>query len=176
MGVLKAILFVASITCFQIAQSSPISKTELHSILSERAPDDADNTDYLTKAGVNCLIAQDPDCWDVLKMDDYVHAWLNGPKGQLCGTQGLAEGFGDCFVDSYRITPRCSTITVESCADSIAAIANQLTTSDVATGPISTLEKRQFFIAAYNIKSSSAPTESPLRFQNLSWSILTKSW
>ncbi|KAL8720103.1 MAG: hypothetical protein Q9225_002979 [Loekoesia sp. 1 TL-2023] len=159
MGVLKAAFLLASFTCSQIAQASPFRKAEAVGILSERAPDDsadAANTDYLTKKGVNCLIALDPDCWDVLKMDDYVTAWLAGPKGQICGTQGVAEGFGDCFIDSYDLQPRCSTITVASCAGGIASVANGLTHSDLTSGPISVLERRQFFMAAYNIQALSA--------------------
>lgn len=161
MGVLKAAFLLASFTCSQIAQASPFRKAELDGILSKRTPDDSDdaaNTDYLTKKGVNCLIALDPDCWDVLKMDDYVTAWLSGPKGQICGTQGVAEGFGDCFIDSYDLQPRCSTITVASCAGGIASVANDLTHSDLTSGPISVLERRQFFMAAYNIQGMSADT------------------
>ncbi|KAL8833449.1 MAG: hypothetical protein Q9170_004258 [Blastenia crenularia] len=160
MGIPVAAFLFALLTCLQLVQTSPFRKAELDGSLSARAPDnevaDASNYDYLTKKGVNCLIAQDADCWDVLKMDDYVKAWIAGPRGQLCATQGLAGEFGDCFIDSYKLTPRCSTITVATCADGIVSVANDLKDSDITTGPASTLEKRQFFFAAYNIKAMSA--------------------
>ncbi|KAL8711089.1 MAG: hypothetical protein Q9220_004470 [cf. Caloplaca sp. 1 TL-2023] len=89
-------------------------------------------------------------------MSDYIRAWLAGPKGQLCGTQGLAEGFGDCYVDTYQVTPRCSTITVANCATGIAGTVKLLTNSDLTSGPISDLERRQVFFALTNIAALNA--------------------
>ncbi|KAL8949861.1 MAG: hypothetical protein Q9222_004054 [Ikaeria aurantiellina] len=89
-------------------------------------------------------------------MSDYIRAWLAGPKGSLCGTQGLAEGFGDCYVDTYQVTPRCSTITVANCATGIAGTVKLLTTSDLTSGPISDLERRQVFFALTNIAALNA--------------------
>lgn len=76
MGFLKATFFVASLTYLQVAQSSPFWKTESTGLLTKRGPATpavlAANKDYLTADGTNCLVDLHPDCWVVLKMDDYI--------------------------------------------------------------------------------------------------------
>ncbi|KAL9602976.1 MAG: hypothetical protein Q9219_001501 [cf. Caloplaca sp. 3 TL-2023] len=162
MALLKAILLLAWLICSHFAETSPLRSNELTAAILGRAPAndtaDASSTEYLTRKGVNCLIQLDPDCWDVLKMDDYVRKWVDGPRAQNCGTQGIAasEAFGDCFIDSYRLWPRCSTITTESCAPGIAALRSQLTDSDTGEGPMTPLERQQWTLCTYNIQTMSA--------------------
>ncbi|KAL8727476.1 MAG: hypothetical protein Q9181_005699 [Wetmoreana brouardii] len=156
MVVLRAFLTAFALTCWQTSQASPVHVPHLDGAIPKRDVEGADNTDFLTKTGVNCMTNQHPDCWDVLKMPDYIKAWLRGKAGQLCGTQGFSEGFADCYVDVYKVTPRCSAITVANCATGIAAMVHDLTTSDVAgdddhTVPIGELEKRQVFFTLTNI-------------------------
>ncbi|KAI4169333.1 MAG: hypothetical protein LQ346_008975, partial [Caloplaca aetnensis] len=145
------------------ASPVPLAVEDGNGTLLERAApvDHTGNTDFLTKTGVNCMIAKDADCWEVLKMDDYVKGWLAGPKGQICGTQGIAEGFGDCYIDLYRMGDRCSLVTVSACAADITTVADDLAISDLADSagkPISELEKRQVFVCATAIRGMSRVT------------------
>ncbi|KAL8695404.1 MAG: hypothetical protein Q9218_000163 [Villophora microphyllina] len=94
-------------------------------------------------------------------MPKFIKAWQAGPSGSLCGTQGFASGFGDCFVDVYKVTPRCSTISEANCATGIQATVDRLQYSDLSGDQdhpvkIQDLERRQIFFCLYNIAASGA--------------------
>ncbi|KAL8749586.1 MAG: hypothetical protein Q9184_006750, partial [Pyrenodesmia sp. 2 TL-2023] len=164
--VTAAILF-ASLACLRTSQALPQRVSDPNGLLAPRQlapaeeapPEDLSaNIDFLTKSGVNCLIAKDPDCWDVLKMDEYVTAWLKGPKGSLCGTQGVPPGFGDCFVRLYNMGVICNEITEANCGAGVDAQVNDLKFSDLVDAvppqrppPITELERRQIWLCATNI-------------------------
>lgn len=156
----KAALGVIALTCWQTCHASPIQARSDYSSLSKRLVENADVTSRLTNTGVNCFIAQDPDCWDVMEMPKFVEDWLAGPTGSLCGTQGFSEGFGDCFIGVYKGTPLCSTISEANCGSGIEGIVSKLTTSDLSGDeahpvPMGDLERRQIFFCLYNIAGTS---------------------
>ncbi|KAI4260878.1 MAG: hypothetical protein LQ352_000033 [Teloschistes flavicans] len=157
----KAALGVIALTCWQTCHASPIQARSDYSSLSKRLVENADVTSRLTNTGVNCFIAQDPDCWDVMEMPKFVEDWLAGPTGSLCGTQGFSEGFGDCFIGVYKGTPLCSTISEANCGSGIEGIVSKLTTSDLSGDeahpvPMGDLERRQIFFCLYNIAAIEA--------------------
>ncbi|KAL8901735.1 MAG: hypothetical protein Q9207_005061 [Kuettlingeria erythrocarpa] len=172
MGIFTATILFVSLACLQTSQALPQRVSDPNRLLapSQLAPrqgvppeDLSANTDFLTKSGVNCLIAKDPDCWDVLKMDEYVTTWLQGPKGSLCGTQGVPPGFGDCFIRIYNMGVACNEITEANCGAGVDAQVNDLEFSDLVNvipperpSPITELERRQIWLCGTNIVAMSA--------------------
>ncbi|KAI4109193.1 MAG: hypothetical protein L6R37_000624 [Teloschistes peruensis] len=157
----KSFISITALTCWQVCQASPLQARPDYSSLSKRLVENANVTTHLTSKGVNCFIAQDPDCWAVMEMPKFIKDWLAGPSGSLCGTQGFPEGFGDCFISVYRGTPLCSTISEANCGTGIEGIVSKLTTSDLHgdedhPAPMGDLERRQIFFCLYNIAAIEA--------------------
>ncbi|CAO1602701.1 hypothetical protein XANCAGTX0491_006302 [Xanthoria calcicola] len=156
------LFLLATVTAFTLAVL-PVSLASPFPAAAPAAPESCEygdlikDTRYLTKTGINCLVAQDPDCWDELYVSQYVRDWVKGRRGRACGTQGLAGKFGDCFVASYKKLPYCSSISVGACAEDGDTEAS-LDLSDVievngVSPPITCLERRQWSTVLYNIKS-----------------------
>ncbi|KAL8915431.1 MAG: hypothetical protein Q9172_006866 [Xanthocarpia lactea] len=162
MHLFKATLAAVTLTVLPLSLASPFPASAFQP--ADPCPWDslAANDTFLTKTGVNCMIAQDPDCWDKLKVSDYVRAWIKGPKGRMCGTQGLAEKFGDCFLASYSNIPYCSVITTANCAPDTVALKLLRVESDIfenedGTSPaMDCLERQQFFTVMTNLAAMNA--------------------
>ncbi|CAO1597530.1 hypothetical protein XANCAGTX0491_001337 [Xanthoria calcicola] len=157
MLLLSAAILLASFVCLRVSQASPLAHAQTAPPaapnIQENAEDRRGRPDRLTPSGVNCWIAKDPDCWVEMEMDKYVTAWMLGPSGRVCGTQGIPEGFGDCFIRLHEMGVICSQISRAACGAEISSKTDQLTSSELVPGkvPITDLERRQAFLAATNI-------------------------
>ncbi|KAI4264191.1 MAG: hypothetical protein L6R42_000705 [Xanthoria sp. 1 TBL-2021] len=157
MLLLKATLTAFTLAVLPVSLASPFPAAAPAPIESCEYDDLIKDTRFLTKSGLNCLVAQDPDCWDELSVSQYVRDWVKGRRGRACGTQGLAGQFGNCFVASYQKLPYCNSISVGACAED-GVTEGSLVKSDVIevngeSPPITCLERRQWSTVLYNIKS-----------------------
>ena len=157
MVLLSAAILLASFVCLRLSQASPLAlaQTEPLALADIQANAEArrGRTDRLTPSGANCWISKHPDCWVEMEMDKYVTAWMLGPSGRVCGTQGVLEGFGDCFIRLHEMGTICSAISRAACGTEISSKTDLLTTSELVPGkvPITDLERRQAYLAATNI-------------------------
>ncbi|KAL8668788.1 MAG: hypothetical protein Q9168_006592, partial [Polycauliona sp. 1 TL-2023] len=154
----------AALTCWQVSQASPLAAPQTTKLTPDQllgedplAEGRGFRVDRLTKSGVNCWIAQDPDCWDEMEMDQYVAAWAAGPKALECGTQGVLEGFGDCFIRLHQMGVICSAISDANCGTDTNLGARLIDHSELVAGNnITDLEKRQAFFCATNLVAMNA--------------------
>ncbi|KAL8756372.1 MAG: hypothetical protein Q9199_002985 [Rusavskia elegans] len=157
MVLLSAAIVLASLACLRVSQASPLALAQTAPLalpgIQDNSEDRLRRTDRLTPSGKNCWVAKDPDCWVEMEMDKYVTAWMQGPKGRVCGTQGILEGFGDCFIRLHEMGVICSQISRAACGAEIATRTDLLRYSELVPGkePITDLERRQAYFAATNI-------------------------
>lgn len=157
MVLLSAAIVFASLACLRVSQASPLALAQTAPLalpdIQDNSEDRLRRTDRLTPSGKNCWVAKDPDCWVEMEMDKYVTAWMQGPKGRVCGTQGILEGFGDCFIRLHEMGVICSQISRAACGAEIATRTDLLRYSELVPGkePITDLERRQAYFAATNI-------------------------
>ena len=146
----------AALACLHATRASPLALPQAVDTLPHHTDISEDRkfrTDLLTSSGLNCWITKDPDCWAEMKMDEYVLKWAEGPVARGCGTQGIRESFGDCFIRIHEMGPLCNSIGETNCGTEVKSSTDILRYSELVEGkvPITDLEKRQAWLCATNI-------------------------